>query len=506
MMEAPYYPIVYLRGYAGSQGEIEDTVSTPYMGFNAGSTRIRQLHTGEVQSHVFESPLIRLMKDHDYVDAYHDGQILPQGPVPSRSIWIFRYYDIADEEFGEGERKEIEFHARKLREFLLHIRQAVPDANESPSQFRVYLVAHSMGGLICRCYLQHGDIPDLDNNGNSSGDWRQKGVDKLFTYGTPHGGIEFRRGLGWAEGLRDFIDPNNAGNFGARRMREFLDLPGNKPLHSLNGCYPEERVFCLVGTDSRDYGAAGGLAKRAVGSLSDGLVQIKNASVLGAPRAFVHRSHSGYYGLVNSESGYQNLRRFLFGDTRVLVEMTDVAVSLPSKLNNEKKRGKKIRASYHIDTIFSVRGLPVELNRRSYDEESAIFRNYDQLTKGRTKLFTAFLMRNARVNRRRGSLGFALRLQVRVPRYEVDNLLIDDYYEGGILFVDKLNVELTPQTDGSSRVRYGWDNHTPNGTSDPLQLVQDGDALTGTIPFGTRRNRNPGIWGQVCFTITKWNV
>ena len=506
MMEAPYYPIVYLRGYAGSQGEIEDTVSTPYMGFNAGSTRIRQMYTGMTQSHVFESPLIRLMKDHNYVDAYHDGQILPQGPVSSRSIWIFRYYDIADEEFGEGERKEIEFHARKLREFLLHIRQAVLDTNEPPAQFRVYLVAHSMGGLICRCYLQHGDIPDLDNNGKSSGDWCQKGVDKLFTYGTPHGGIEFRRGLEWVEGFRDFFDPNNAGNFGSKRMREFLDLPSDKPLHSLNERYPKERVFCLVGTDSRDYGAAGGLARRAVGSLSDGLVQIKNASVLGAARAFVHRSHSGYYGLVNSESGYQNLRRFLFGDTRVLVEMMDVTVSLPSKLNKEKNRGKKIRASYHIDTIFSVRGVPVELNRRSYDEESAIFRDYDQLTKGRTKLFTAFLMRNARVRRRRGSLGFALRLQVRVPRYEVDNFLIDDYYEGGILFVDKLNVELTQKSDGMTQVRYGWDNRIPDRVSQSLQLVSVGNALNGTIPFGTPRNKHPGIQGQICFTITKWNA
>ena len=47
--------------------------------------------------------------------------------------------------------------------------------------------------------------------------------------------------------------------------------------------------------------------------MSDGLVQIKNASVAGAPRAFVHRSHSGHYGIVNSEEGYQNLRRFLCG-------------------------------------------------------------------------------------------------------------------------------------------------------------------------------------------------
>lgn len=505
MIEAPYYPIIYLRGYAGSQGEIEDTVSTPYMGFNLGATRIRQLHTGKVRPHVFESPVIRLMKDHGYVDAYHDGQILPQGPIPSRSIWIFRYYDIADEDFGEGNRKEIEFHAKKLREFLLHVRHAVLDKNEDPERFRAYLVAHSMGGLICRSYLQHPEIPDLEGNREASGNWRKKGVDKLFTYGTPHGGIEFRRGLGWAEGLRDFFDPNNAGNFGPKRMREFLGLPESTPLNSMNERYPEERIFCLIGTDSRDYAAAGGLARRAVGPLSDGLVQIKNASVLGAPRAFVHRSHSGYYGLVNSESGYQNLRRFLFGDTRVLVEVTDVQVTLPPQVQNEKDNGRKIRASYHIDTFLSARGVPVELNRRTYDEGSAIFRTYDQLTQRRTKLFTTFLMRNARVNPRRASLGFALGLQVRVPEYEVDGFLLDDHYEGGILFGDKLNIEVTAQIDGASRVFYGWDSRTPNRTSRQLNLDQQQGSLIGSIPFASRAKR-PGISGNIRLTITQWNA
>ena len=112
MTKPPYHPIIYLRGYAGTQGEVEDTVSTPYMGFNLGATRIRQIHTGKVQPHVFESPVIRLMKDHGYVDAYHDGQIVPKGPVPYRSIWIFRYYDVVDDYFGGGRRKEIEFHAK----------------------------------------------------------------------------------------------------------------------------------------------------------------------------------------------------------------------------------------------------------------------------------------------------------------------------------------------------------------------------------------------------------
>ena len=289
-------------------------------------------------------------------------------------------------------------------------------------------------------------------------------------------------------------------------MREFLALPGNKPLNSLNGRFPTERIFCLVGTDSRDYGAAGGLARRAVGPLSDGLVQITNASVLGAPRAFVHRSHSGYYGLVNSESGYQNLRRFLFGNIRVLVEMTDVTVTLPRRVAKEKDRGKQIRASYHIDTVFSVRRVPVELNRRTYDEGSAIFRKYRDLTTKRTTLFTAFLMLDARVNRRRRSLGFSLRLELRVPEYEVDGVLLDDHYDGGILFSDKLNVDVTPQTNGPSRIMYGWDSRTPNRTSRSLQLSADKDDLISeNIPFG-RHSIVPGISGNLFFSVTKWNA
>ena len=113
-------------------------------------------------------------------------------------------------------------------------------------------------------------------------------MDKVFTYGAPNRGITFRPGLGWLEGMRDFFDPNNAGSFGPQRMREFFALPQPKEeenlvlLHSLNGWFPAESVFCLVGTDARDYGAAGGFSKRPVGSLSDGVVQIKNASVRGA--------------------------------------------------------------------------------------------------------------------------------------------------------------------------------------------------------------------------------
>jgi hypothetical protein len=73
LFEPPYYPIIYVRGYAGTDSEIEDTVSDPYMGFNLGSTRIRTLWTGDTERYYFESPLVRLMKDFKYSDVYSAG-------------------------------------------------------------------------------------------------------------------------------------------------------------------------------------------------------------------------------------------------------------------------------------------------------------------------------------------------------------------------------------------------------------------------------------------------
>ncbi|MCH7651060.1 MAG: hypothetical protein IIA63_07860 [Nitrospinae bacterium] len=503
MITPPFYPIIYVRGYAGTQGEVEDTVATPYMGFNLGSTKTRQLHSGEMIPHVFESPLIRLMKDHKYHDAYHDGQIKPEGSIPPNSIWIFRYYDITSKEMKSeersedtepGKREEIEFHAKALRRFIIHVREAVLEPSEDISKFRVYLVAHSMGGLICRCYLQNPLIPDLPNldkkkvaefNGHKT--LIRKGVDKLFTYATPHGGIEFRNGLGWAEGLRDFLDINNQANFGDKRMRAFLGLkPGEKHLNTLNGKYPTERVFSLVGTDSRDYGAAGGMARRSVGSASDGLVQIKNASVLGSSRAFVHRSHSGHFGIVNSEAGYQNLRRFLFGKIRAHVEMVVDKINLPHELDKKIKLGdieeKNIKASFYVETVFNMRGVPIELNRRTSDEESAIRRPYEIFKNKSTPLFTAFLLHSEQKKRKPGSLGYSLRIQIRVPEYEVENWNPFDDYEGGLLFSDKLNVEYHYEENREDEVdnfknmleaksiTYGWDREGPIKQNPPLKL------------------------------------
>ena len=73
MTRERYHPIIYVRGFAMRDSEIEATINTPYMGFNLGATRVRQGPSGAFDSLIFESPVIRLMKDHGYRDVYAEG-------------------------------------------------------------------------------------------------------------------------------------------------------------------------------------------------------------------------------------------------------------------------------------------------------------------------------------------------------------------------------------------------------------------------------------------------
>lgn len=520
MFEAPYYPIVYVRGYAMTQSQVESTVATPYMGFNLGSTKVRQRWTGQIQKYVFESPLLRLMKDHGYRDIYQRGGLLPASEqVPARSIWIYRYYEEASEDLGRGERLEIEHYAEGLHEFIERIRSrmcrpkdAAPEAVREDvkcEDFRVHLVAHSMGGLVVRCYLQN--ICREKEIGPP--------VDKVFTYATPHGGIDVR-GFG---NVPSFLQINNVDNFNEGRMREYLSLGSTETsVRSLDGAFPQDRFFCLVGTNHRDYAVP--MSRHLVGPMSDGLVMIKNASVESAPRAFVHRSHSGHYGIVNSEEGYQNLRRFLFGDMRVDGLLEFEQITLPPDVQAEKEKGKTIRASYHVEVITCVRGDRTDLHRRTTNEESALLCTYDRYVKaGRLKhLFSGFLLTKARVNKARESLGFSIDLRVLVPEYEVEGFWFNDnYYEGGYIYRDKINLELTAGEERSGeerpRLRYGFDSRTPNRTTRQAEGIrveaaehpEQGAAANWhyefRIPVRSRTESDPHFRGALVLRARPWS-
>lgn len=492
-MQRPYYPIIYVRGYAMTSGEVENTVADPYMGFNIGSTKLRQQYPKSVVRHVFESPLVRLMKDEGYSDTFLDGSEIPPGTSLSpKSVWIYRYYEDASKDLGSGKASEIEVYAQGLLDLIneLHDRYAPGDRavrGKNSDQFRVYLVAHSMGGLICRCLLQN-----LSRN--------DRRVDKVFTYATPHGGIDLR-GIGNVPGFLGFA---NVDTFSERRMRDYLKLDQDKSVQSLDGAFEEERFFSLIGTNHDDYG----MARYAVGPMSDGLVRITNAYVLDTPRAFVNRSHSGHYGIVNSEDGYQNLRRFLFGNVRVDAFLDVEEIMLPEGVEQEKRAGHNVRADYLVDVIARVRGGRWDLHRRTSDEGSAVLVDYARHVEARrpVHLASVFLSNKARVDTERPTLGFSVDLGVQVPEYQIEGKPFwrKDHYDGGFLFRDKLNLEATISDDGKWQVRYGWDTESPNRVK---HQAQGDNPIPGNWVFGIPvvQNTKPGIKATLRLETRPWN-
>ncbi len=521
----PYHPIIYVRGFAATQGEIEETVADPYMGFNIGSTKSRVAWTGEVRRFFFESPLVRLMSDHGYEDVFVDGDDLVAAEradcaVPYRSIVIFRYYDVASEDFGHLKgAPPIPYFAAELDKLITRLRDKVcenPKNGVAPKDFRVHLVAHSMGGLICRAFLQNAKLGSAAARG---------AVDKLFTYATPHNGIDMRivRNVpGWLT----FGDVNN---FNRDVMADYLAVPKGDDV-SVVTHFPPERVFNLIGTNPRDYAVAGGLSSWAAGDMSDGLVRIGNATTHGpgpdgadvtSPRAFVHRSHSGHYGIVNSEEGYQNLTRFLFGKLRVdgILDIDDI--SLPAEVQKSLDDGKSVKASYQFEIAASVRGCQWQMTRREVRENSAIFRTYDELFPGkegkkrppdRTQsphLFSVFLNPALSVKASK-SVSFAFDLKVLVPDYEVDGVLfLKRHYEGGYILRELILVEAFPDTQalGGWRIKYGYQDINPGKPGVDAQTHAldgaGGPGLAFAIPI--EQKTRPGLTGTLRIEARPWS-
>lgn len=519
-----YHPIIYVRGFAATQGEIEETVADPYMGFNIGSTKTRVAWTGEVKRFYFESPLVRLMSDHGYEDVFVDGDDLlaaerADHPIPYRCIIIYRYYDEASKDFGGGKTPPIEHFAEGLGNLILRLREKV-SANKNnkvtPKDFRVHLVAHSMGGLVCRAFLQNPKLGSAEARST---------VDKLFTYATPHNGIDMRivRNVpGWLS----FGDINN---FNREKMAKYLTVPKGDDVSIVKN-FPPERIFNLIGTNPGDYTVARGVSAWAAGDASDGLVRIENATTHGpgpdgkdvsSPRAFVHRSHSGHYGIVNSEEGYQNLTRFLFGALRMdgILDIDDI--TLPAEVQKAHEEGKTVLASYQFEIAASVRGCQWQLTRREVRENSAIFRRYDELFPGkdRTKrspdrsnsphLFSLFLDPRKSVKASK-SVSFACDMKVLVPDYIVDGLLfLKRHYEGGFIFRELILIEAFPDKAAPSgwRLKYGYQDINPgkpgvDAETRPLIPGKPNEGIAFDIPI--EQKIRPGLRGTLRIEARPW--
>jgi hypothetical protein len=524
MSENRHHPIIYVRGFAATQGEIEETVADPYMGFNIGSTKLRTAWTGHMQRFYFESPLVRLMADHEYEDVFVDGDDLiaaeqADKPVPYRSIVIYRYYDEASNDFGTGKTPPIEQFAKGLGELIIRLRNKVvanPANKVTKEAFRVHLVAHSMGGLVCRAFLQNTKLGKAE---------ARAAVDKVFTYATPHNGIDLRI----VRNVPGWLTFGDVDNFNRKRMATYLALPKGDDVAIVQN-FPPERIFNLVGTNPGDYGVGGGVSAWAAGPASDGLVRIENATThgtgadgkdVGSPRAFVHRSHSGHYGIVNSEEGYQNLVRFLFGTLRAdgILDIDDI--TLPIELQKEHDAGKTVRASYHFEVAASVRGCQWQMTRREMRENSAIFRTYGELFPGKDgtrrspdramspHLFSIFLDPTKSV-KDSGSVSFAVDLNVLVPDYVVDGRLFRQrHYEGGFIYRDQILVEAFPDKAEPAgwRIRYGFQGRNPgkpgiSAETRPLDEALPEAGATFDIPI--EQKADPGLRGTLRIEVRPW--
>lgn len=516
---APFFPIIYVRGYAMTEREQDETTADPFCGFNLGSTVYRATpdKTKPAKKFVFESPVLRLMSDFGYADVYDNGlDILDgewEGSLSLRSIVIYRYYEQASALLGSGKTPDISQFARGLSDLVLRVRDlacANPDNRLAPEDFRCHLVAHSMGGLVCRAFLQNPDLGD---------DQARASVDKVFTYATPHNGIDVA-GIN----VPEWLGAADMNNFNRENMARYLKLEAlYKKTQRVDWlpeeAFPSERFFCMIGTNRADYGVALGLSRTFAGHGSDGLVRIENASVWGvnargkfsAPcaTAYTYRSHSGYFGIVNSEEAYQNLTRFLFGDVRVDIWVDIDSVQLPPEI-----QGKAVNALYQFELLASPRGKRWYLTRRMAEEDSVACRSHQDLVDPAKKdarsiyLSTVFLANRARVNPARPSLAYGMTLGVRVPDYEVDRKFwADTHYEGGYLFRDTVIVEMVPpQTPGDAwTTRFGWQSDNVGHATESLayRTLKTGKQVM-TIAFGN--DNAPGIAGRVRFVVSAWNA
>lgn len=522
----PFHPIIYVRGYAMTPGEIDETTADPFCGFNLGSTVLRAVpdKNRPPRKFIFESPVVRLGSEFEYRDVYENGYDIldpewgddPDNYLSSRSIVIFRYYDEASRLLGTGKTPPIEVFAAKLGDLIFRVRELVCANKENkvtPEAFRCYLVAHSMGGLVCRCLLQN---PKIDTKNV------RKYVDKFFTYATPHNGIELA-----GMNVPSWLGLADVDNFNRDRMAKYLNLEAAFKKTGRVDWLPEEafpagKVFCMVGTNRLDYESAQGLSRTFVGHGSDGLVRIENATLTqlkadgkpGEPcgKAFTYRAHSGFFGIVNSEEAYQNLTRFLFGDVRVDIWAEVEEIRLPIPVQAAVKAGKKVNALYEFESLASPRGKLWYLTRRTAEEDSVACFSHEEWSTAPKKnnaqfLSTIVLANRSRVNKQRPSLAYSLSLGVRAPDYEIDRKLwVNEHYEGGYLFKNSVIVEMIPpQAKGKLwKVIHVWQNQGMKITSEDLDVEElKGKKVDFRIPFDSQTT--PGIRGTLRFSISLWN-
>ncbi len=474
------WPIVYIRGYAGPTTGINQQVDDPFYGFNNGSTHIRVAGDGRPAFYQFEGPLVRLLGDEQY-QLYVFGsqqQVLDDTTikVEQASVWIYRFYDVAATTFEPPPhqnlaerllrwgREHVTSDGFNIEDAAVGLYDLVQKIRARTGADKVYLVAHSMGGLIARCMMQK--ICQQDGRAAA-----RDIVARLFTYGTPHGGIRSAGGV--AQWVEETFGPAGSNIFAPELMQGYLDPakefgqvcdPGWDPQVVSDALFPLDDIFCLVGTDPADYSWA---PRTAMGPQTDGLVHIANAYVRGAQRAYVHRSHSGSYGEVNSEEGYQNLRRFLFGRWAIAATLVDAQLPALSQ------------ASWQLDMRLAIRGLSVVMSEQTTGHWCPIVLADPQPASG-TTLVRTFLLDPADQANPAAVAGRRMRYTVTLRLFPVresgGGFDFSNSLEQVPLWQDSLIVDVEPGAGRAALTAHAaWASTVPGASQDP-------DPITTQLP------------------------
>jgi hypothetical protein len=504
-----YHPIIYIRGFAMNQADIDETTADPFCGFNVGSTVYRARPSPVPPARfVFESPVMRLVSDHGYVNVISQGTDLASpsfaGTIPRRAIVVHHYYDQASALLGDGKTPPITTFAADLAKLIQRMIDHIDlgeDGYARKDDFRCYLVAHSMGGLVARTFLQSSD-PTVDPGG------LRARVLKLFTYATPHNGIDI---LGI--NVPSFLKSHEIDTFDRKVMSKYLNLEARYDATDSVAWMPQDRlkaskIFTLIGTNRQDYEVAFGLSRTFVGKGSDGLVRIQNADLTGfddtgampdepCAKAFAFRSHSGFFGIVNSEEGYQNLQRFLFGNYRVDVWLDVNDVTLPAGRLADADHAGNLDASYPVELLISLRNNAWYLTRRVAVEDSAavfehkMLRAPDHPEPPVSKLLSTIFMADwAKRHPDDPTVSYRLQLGVLMPDFQVSNAdASDNYYEGSKIFSGAAIIELKTDVVPWTAI-YWWESEAPGSDEPPvvrtLALTRiDADKLEARIPVSS---------------------
>jgi hypothetical protein len=454
-LENPYYPIVYVRGYAMTPSEREETFHDTYYGFATTSVEKRQAPPPDYfEADVFEGQMIRLMKlkKYRYADAVNEGE--QDHDNPSRSIWICRFYD---QDVMREKLRSIESHAEDLRKMICETipgrlaRSGVELGKlDTPGQkYKVILMAHSMGGLVCRTLIQNL-LPDP-----------KRWIHRLVTFGTPHKGIELGRIPDFLENfITTRLNPFDANIFKEKRMRKYLKLKPREEVHSLGSTpFPVKRCLCLIGSDYHSYN----VVQKVTGDFSDGLVKQDRAYIVSGAkppsntpypnerRAFwanVHRAHSGWRGIVNSYESFENVHRFLFGNIRAEITLENLLIKTPQE--------PRCDYFYDIEFTLSILGTNTYLHRRQQDPcENAVRLARDKIP-AYLLLHTAFMNSKLKTHKNPFS-SFSLNLRI-VERAVKHGLLWDRDYPDKQIFNETLEIRVgdADPTKPGDEVQYRW--------------------------------------------------